>query len=162
MSSHRCRNSPVLHHPIYGSYVTWRTRKVTPGDDDHLPVLRHSVDVTGSAFGQPQTRSAGATSTDFLGQGAPGKEGENHENAETRRSSVWVSVAATVATDSATTIRGYVVSATSTSILPTLRLGHHRIERTTGRRRHWYTEIGLFAVFSGLLSVRTCRRGWGW
>jgi hypothetical protein len=67
MSSHRCRNFPVLPRLIYGSCMTWCTRQVIPGDDDHPPVVWHSVDVTGSAFGQPQTRSAGATSTDFLG-----------------------------------------------------------------------------------------------
>jgi hypothetical protein len=76
MSFHRCRNPPALHHLIYGRFVTWRTQKVAPGDDDPPPVVRYSVDVTGSVFGQPQTRSAGVTSTNFLGQGAPGKEGE--------------------------------------------------------------------------------------
>jgi hypothetical protein len=67
MSSHRCRNSPVLPRLIYGSCMTWCTRQVIPGDDDNPPAVWHSVDVTGLAFGQPQTRSAGATSTDFLG-----------------------------------------------------------------------------------------------
>jgi hypothetical protein len=135
-SSHRCRKFPVLHRLIYGSCVTWRTRKVNSGDDDRLLVVRHPVDVTRSAFGQPQTRSAGSDTTEFLGQEVPRKEGENHENAEARRSAVCASVAAAVATNSARTIRGYAVSATSTSILPTLRLGHHRTKRTTGRRRH--------------------------
>jgi hypothetical protein len=50
----------VLHHLIHGSCVIWRTRKAASGDDDRAVVVRHSVDVTGSAFGQSQ-----ATSTDF-------------------------------------------------------------------------------------------------
>jgi hypothetical protein len=70
-SSHRCRDVLVLHHLTQGSCVTWRTRKVVSGDDDRSLVVRHSVDVTGSAFGQSQV-----TSTDFPGQEAPGKEGE--------------------------------------------------------------------------------------
>jgi hypothetical protein len=136
MSSHRCRNSPELPHLTCGSCMTWRTRQVIPGDDDHPPVVWHSVDVTGSAFGQPQTRERGGDIHPLPGIRSPGERRRNHEDAETRRSSVWTSVAATVATDSATTIRGYAVSTTGTSILPTLRLGHYCIERTTGRRRH--------------------------
>ena len=121
----------MLHHLIHVSCVTWRTRKVASGDDDRAVVAWHSVDVTGSAFGRSQV-----TSTDFLGQEAPGKEGENHEDAETRRSAVWTSAAATTGTNSPTIIRGYAASTTSTSILPTLRLGYHRVESTTDRGRH--------------------------
>jgi hypothetical protein len=33
-SSHSCRSFPALRHPIYGSCVPWRTRKVISGDDD--------------------------------------------------------------------------------------------------------------------------------
>lgn len=132
----------MLHHSIYGSYVTWRTRKVTPGDDDH-PAGRRAfcgrdrISLRATATANAERGRHPPTSWDKELR----KEGENHENAEARRSSVWASVAATVATDRATT---NAVSATSTSILPTLRLGRHRIERTMGRRRYWYTDIANY------------------
>ena len=75
-SSHRCRKFPVLHRLIYGSCVTWRTRKVNSGDDDRLLVVRHPVDVTRSAFGQPQTRSAGATPPSSWDKKSRGKKGK--------------------------------------------------------------------------------------